>query len=471
MQATQTKSENLTRHFEVMVPATEIEGYLTKRVAELTKTVRMQGFRPGKVPHSLIIKRYGQSLIGEVLDKVISETSSGIISEHGLKPALQPTVQITSYIQGGDLKYNLLLEILPEIKPLSIDGKTLKKYVVKVTPEKLKEDLLELLQDFKNTEVITKARAVKAGDTVTIDFDGKIAKGAKIPGGAGKNYRLKIGSNTFIPGFEDQIIGAKIAEKIKVTVPFPKDYHEKTLAGKNAEFDVVVHEIREDVPLELNDTLAKNLGFPGIEELNKSIQSRLEDQYADLSRTRLKRSLLDLLSDMHTFAIPQGMVQMEFKNIWDQFLEETRKDTSRKSPELTPAEEKKFKAEYEKIAERRVKLGLLISEIGKEANVIVNASEINQSLSQIAKNFPGKEREVMNFYRRHPDALAGVRAPIFEEKVVDYLLSKIKVTEEEVTEEVLLEELNDMTPWEEAGAEDVATEETKMKKVAKAKKA
>ena len=213
------------------------------------------------------------------------------------------------------------------------------------------------------------------------------------------------------------------------------------------------------------------MGFPGIEELNKSIQSRLEDQYADLSRTRLKRSLLDLLSDMHTFAIPQGMVQMEFKNIWDQFLEETRKDTSRKSPELTPAEEKKFKAEYEKIAERRVKLGLLISEIGKEANVIVNASEINQSLSQIAKNFPGKEREVMNFYRRHPDALAGVRAPIFEEKVVDYLLSKIKVTEEEVTEEVLLEELNDMTPWEEAGAEDVATEETKMKKVAKAKKA
>ena len=441
MQVNQIKSENLVRNFEVIVPANEIDGYLSKRVNELSKTMKIQGFRPGKVPASLVLKRYGSSLIGEVLDKVIATTSSQVIKDYDLRPALQPTVQINSYVQGGDLNYKLLLEILPIIEPISVEGKEIIKYVVKVTEDKLDEDLLELLKDFKNTKKVESGRSSQKEDTIIIDFDGKI-KGAKIPGGAGKNYKLVLGSNTFIPGFEDQLIGKNVGEAVTISVKFPENYHEAYLAGKDADFDVTVHEIREPAPLKVDDNLAENLGFPNAENLKSAIKKRLEDQYEELSKTRLKRSLLDLLSSMHNFEIPEGMVQMEFKNIWEQLLEEIKKDETRKSPELAPEEETQMKDEYARIAERRVRLGLLLSEIGKRQNIVVNSNEVNQSLQDIQKRFPGQEKEINTFYRKHPEALAGIRAPIFEEKVVDILLSSMKIITQEISEEKLLEELN-----------------------------
>ncbi len=441
MQINKIKSENLVLHFEVIVPANEIEGHLSKRVSELSKTMKIQGFRPGKVPSSLVLKRYGSSLIGEVLDRVISSTSSQIIREHELRPALQPTVQITSYVQGGDLTYKLLLELLPEVEPVSVEGKEITKYVVKVTEDKLEEDLLELLKDFKNTQKVESGRPSQKDDTVIIDFDGKI-KGVKIQGGSGKDYKLVLGSNTFIPGFEDQLIGKNIGEHIKVSVKFPENYHEASLAGKDADFEVTLHEIREPAPLKVDDNLAHNLGFPDAAGLKSSIRTRLEAQYEELSRTRLKRSLLDLLAGIHNFEIPEGMVQMEFKNIWEQLLEEVKKDDTRESPELTAEEEVEMKEEYGKIAQRRVRLGLLLSEIGKRQNVVVNANEVGQSLQEIQGRFPGQEKEIAAFYRKHPEALAGIRAPIFEEKVIDVLLASMKIVTEEVTEEKLLEELN-----------------------------
>jgi trigger factor len=441
MQVKKIKSENLVRHFEVVVPAGDIEGHLAMRVSELSKNMKVQGFRPGKVPPSLVIKRYGSSIIGEVLDKVIANSSSQVIKDNNLKPALQPTVQITSYLQGGDLKYNLLLEILPEIEPVPVKDKEIIKYVVKVTEEKLEEDLLELLKDFKNTQKVESDRLSQAEDTLILDFDGKI-KGAKIPGGSGKNYKLTLGSNTFIPGFEDQLLGKKSGENVKVSVKFPENYHETTLAGKDADFDVTIHEIREPAPLKLDDNLAINLGFPDAAALKESIKTRLEAQYEELSRTRLKRSLLDLLYQLHAFEIPDGMVQMEFKNIWEQLLEEIKKDETRESPDLSTEEEVELKEEYLKIAERRVRLGLLLSEIGKRENVVVTNNEINSSLVDIQKRFPGQEKDIASFYRKHPEALSAIRAPIFEEKVVDVLLASMKITTEEVSEEKLLEEIN-----------------------------
>ncbi len=468
MQVNQVKSENLSRHFEVVVPAGDIEGHLAKRVSELTKTMKVQGFRPGKVPSSLVLKRYGTSLIGEVLDRVISQTSSKIITDNTLRPALQPTVQITSYIQGGDLKYNLLLEILPEVTPVSVEGKEIVKFVVPVTEDKLEEDLLELLKDFKNTKTVNPARPSQKDDTIIMDYEGK-TKSGKIPGGAGKGYKLVLGSNTFIPGFEDQLIGKNVGEYVKVSLRFPDEYHEASLAGKEADFDVTIHEIKEPAELKIDDNLAVNLGFSDAAALKTSIKERLEAQYEELSRTRLKRSLLDLLAELHDFDIPEGMVQMEFKNIWEQLLEEIKKDETRQSPELSEEEEKKLRPEYEKIAQRRVRLGLLLSEIGKQENVTVNTKEISASLSQIASRFPGQEKEIEAFYRKHPEALAGIRAPIFEEKVVDILLSKMNLKTQEVTEEQLLEDINSpLSEEEETAANESAP---KSEKKTKAKKA
>lgn len=467
MQVNQVKSESLSRHFEVVVPAGDIEGHLAKRVSELTKTMKVQGFRPGKVPSSLVLKRYGTSLIGEVLDRVISQTSSKIITDNSLRPALQPTVQITSYIQGGDLKYNLLLEILPEVTPIAIDGKEIVKFVVPVTEDKLEEDLLELLKDFKNTKPVNPARPSKKDDTVIMDYEGR-TKAGKIPGGAGKGYKLVLGSNTFIPGFEDQLIGKNAGEYVKVSLKFPDEYHESSLAGKEADFDVTIHEIKEPAELKIDDNLAVNLGFSDAAALKSSIKERLEAQYEELSRTRLKRSLLDMLAELHDFEIPEGMVQMEFKNIWEQLLEEMKKDETRESPELSEEEEKKLRPEYEKIAQRRVRLGLLLSEIGRQENVTVNSREISTSLSQIASRFPGQEKEIEAFYRKHPEALAGIRAPIFEEKVVDILIAKMNLKTQEVTEEQLLEDINSPLSEEETAQEEAAA---KSEKKTKAKKA
>lgn len=436
MQVVETKNEGLLREYTITLKAEEIEEKVDFRLEDLRKTVNIPGFRPGKAPTALLKQRFGKNVMGEVLEQAVSESSRQAIEDNTLRPAMQPNIEITKFEEGKDLEYTMAIEVMPEIQPMDFSTIELERLVAKADEKEVDEAIERLAQQYRQSEPIKRARKARKGDVLVIDFKGMI-DGDAFEGGSGEGHHLELGSDQFIPGFEDKLIGVKAGESVSVPVSFPDDYGAKTLAGKDAVFEVDVKEIREYADTVIDDEFAKTLGQESLEALRKSIRERLEQDYASLSRERLKRDLLDVLEKGHEFEVPPGMVDAEFESIWSQY-EEARKQEGFEDDDEGKSDDE-LKEEYRKIAVRRVQLGLLLTEVGNKNEVEVSAEELNRALFTEAQKYPGREKEFIEIYRNSPEAMASLRAPIFEEKVVDFILELAKVTDREVSIEELLQ--------------------------------
>lgn len=435
MQVTETKSEGLSREFKIAVPAAEIDERIDARLKDIAGQAQMPGFRPGKVPVSLLKKRYGDAVRGEVLEQTVNTSSQRMVSEQGIRPAGQPKIEVTTFEEGSDLEFTMTLDVMPDIEPIDFSKITLEKMVVKVDDKDVDEQLERLADMHKESQPISGNRAAKKGDVLVIDFVGKIDDKA-FDGGSAEGYNLELGSGSFIPGFEDQLIGVKAGDEKEIKVTFPEEYGAEELAGKDAVFECKVHEIREPVAVPIDDELAKKMGKDSLDDLKQAMAEERGREYGEMTRMHLKRSLLDQLSDIAEFDIPPGLLEDEFNSIWEQFQQE--KEQGNLDEEEAAKSDDEHKQELQEIAERRVRLGLLLSEIGRTNEIQVGQDEINRALFQAAQRYPGQEQQVIEFYRSNPEAMQQLSGPLYEDKVVDYILELAKVTEKSVTLDELL---------------------------------
>jgi trigger factor len=438
MQVTETVAEGLKREFTVVIPAQSFKERIETRLKDRQRSMRLPGFRPGKVPMVLVAKHWRQQVTGEELQSTIGDSSAQIVSDRGLRPAGQPKIEITNFSDDADLEYKMALELLPEIEPMDLSQLELTRTQVEVPDAEIDQALQRLATDQAKSEPVAEPRPAAKDDVVVADFVGRI-DGVEFEGGKAEGHYIRIGSNQLIPGFEDQLVGALPGEKREVKVTFPADYPRRELADKQAVFDVEVKELRQLLPAAIDDELAKSLGLDSLEALRQRVREQLEGEYGAATRTRLKRQLLDKLAENHNFEMPPGMVEAEFQQIWSQV--EADRQAGRTDPDDKDKSEDELKAEYRAIAERRVKLGLLLSEIGRRSQVEVKQDELGRAIMAEARRYPGQERKVIDFYQNNPDALARVRAPLYEDKVVDYILDTAKVTEHKISPEQFAEEL------------------------------
>ena len=455
MQITETSSEGLKHEFKVIVAADDIAKRVETRLQELGRQVRLPGFRPGKVPLSVLRQRYGSSVMGEVLDRAVKDCSSAAMHEHKLRPALQPKVEIVSFNEGKDLEYRLAVEVLPEFVPMNFAELKLERLRPEVADSEVDQALERIARQQRKNEPVD--RAAQTGDIVVIDFTGSI-DGKEFPGGSAKNHRLELGLGQFIPGFEDQLAGARPGEQRTIGVTFPADYGVTDLAGKAASFAVEVRDVREIKPQPIDESLAEAVGMENLAALRDAVRLQIERDYAGIAHQRLKRQLLDRLAERHEFLVPQGMVDIELDVIWKQFEAEREraKQQGVADPDAGKSDEE-IKAEYRAIAERRVRLGLLLSEVGRSNNIQVTQEEINRALTEEARRFPGQERQVIEYYRNQPGAIDTLRAPVFENKVIDFILEIAEVADRPVPISELLKE-EDEEEETAAPAEDNAAE-------------
>jgi trigger factor len=434
MQITEKNAQGLKREYNVVIAASTIEERMNERLVEVGKQVSLPGFRPGKAPMNLLKKRFGQSVMGEVLDKAINDTAQSVITEKSLKPAMQPKIELVNFAEGKDLEFDVKVEVLPEIQSPDFKKIELEKWTAKVAEDAVQKSLQNMADANRSTKVVAESRKAKKGDVVVIDFVGKIDDVA-FEGGTGFDTKLELGSGQFIPGFEDQLIGVIAGDRAVVNVTFPKDYGASELAGKDAVFTVTVKEIREYEDAKLDDEFAKKLGVESLTVLQSQTRELMQNNYDRVSRLRLKRNLLDKLSEIETFPVPEGMVDAEFDAIWRQI--EQAKASNQLDAEDAKKSDEELRKEYRAIAERRVRLGLLLSDVGQKNNITVTPEELGRAVMEQATRFRGQEQAVVNYYKNTPEALESLRAPVFEDKVVDFILELAKVT----TKEVSIEEL------------------------------
>ena len=439
MECTET-SDGLSRMYKVKVPASELKARLDARIEEIRPQMRLKGFRPGKVPASHVRKMFGQSLMGEVIEAVMKETSEKAITDADVRPASQPDMHMESdmekVIEGEeDLAYHMHVDIMPDFEPADMSGITIKKPVAEVDDAQLEETLDQVAENNMKYEPRGKTAKAKDGDAVVIDFVGKI-DGEPFEGGAAEGHTLVLGSGSFIPGFEEQLVGTKTGEQKDVEVTFPEQYQAEHLAGKAAVFEVKVNEVRAPKKPDIDEEFAKGLGIDSLEELKTMLKTQLQQELDNASRAKAKRHLLDALDEKHDFELPPKMVDMEFDQIWQQLQSEM--DAGRISDEDKEKSEDELKEEYRKIAERRVRLGLVLAEIGRIQEIKISEQEVQQALIREAQRYPGQERQVLEFFQKNEGAMAQLRAPIYEDKVVDHLLETVKVKEEKVSREELL---------------------------------
>ncbi len=461
MQITETKNEGLKREFKIAVPFAEIETSVAERLKEISRTAKLPGFRPGKVPVSLLKKKYGPSIMGEVLEKKIDETATKVMSERNLRASMRPDIKVTSFEDGCDLEYTMSIEVIPEIEVIDLAKIKLQRLICDVDEKYVDEILGRISSEQKSSAPVADSRKSKSGDTLVIDFVGSI-DGKEFQGGKGEDYSLELGSGSFIPGFEDQLIGVTVGDDVEVKVSFPDNYGADELAGKDSLFKVHVKELREPTPTEMNDELAHKFGMGSVDELKKSIGDERQRVLKEASRQKLKRSLLDLLAEKHDFDVPEGMRKRESDSIWKQFDESRKADPESISPEDADKTDDQLKKEFEVLSERRVRLGLLLSDIGRINGIEVSSDDINKALTEESSRYPGQEKAVMDYYRNSQEAMDSMIAPLYEDKVVDFITEMANVTDKKVSAEELLKEPEE-TPAK-------ATTKAKPKKKAAAKK-
>jgi trigger factor len=430
MQVTETNTDGLKHEFKIVIPAGDIAARIDRRLTEIGRQARLPGFRPGKAPMSVLKTRFLPHVRGEVVQDAVNEGADEALKGRNLRPALQPKVEITAFDEGKDLEYTLAIEALPEIEPMDFGTIALERWKPEIPDSEIDQALERLARRQRRDEPVE--RPAETGDLVVIDFKGEV-DGNEFPGGSATGYRLELGSGGFIPGFEDQLVGARPGEERAVEVTFPGDYGVADLAGKAAKFAVKVTEVRAFQQQPIDDTLATTLGMENLAELRQMVRDQSEREYSGVARQRLKRQLLDQLASHHDFPVPPGMVEGEFETIWKQY--EAQRERAKRSGVTDYNEGKSdddVRAEFHRMAERRVRLGLLLSEVAKRHNISVTQDEINQALVAEARRFPGQERRVVEYYRNEPRAIDGLRAPILEDKVVDHILGSANVSERTV---------------------------------------
>ncbi len=441
MQITETVADGLKREFEVVVPAAELDQRLVERLSTMKAEVRLKGFRPGKVPISHLRRLYGRSAMAEIVQSVLAEVARDTLEKRGEKAAMQPDFKLpedeglANKVLAGDadLTYTMAVDVLPKIELADFKKFAVERMTAKVTDAALDERVNKLAESARS--YTTKLGAAAVGDQVTISYLGKI-DGEVFEGGSDDNAVVKIGDGRFIPGFAEQLVGVKTDDRKTITVTFPTDYQAAQHAGKEAVFEVEVKAVAEPDDLEIDDSLAERLGLESLDALKDAVRQQIKAQYEQAARQKLKRKLLDQLEESHDFELPPGLVDQEFDTIWRQVSDELANSSKTFADEDTTEEE--ARQEYRKIAARRVRLGLVMSEIGEANTIEVTEEEVQRALSAQLRQFPGREQALMDYYRNNPDAVVGLRAPIFEEKVVDYLLELVAVTEREVPPEELL---------------------------------
>jgi trigger factor len=524
MNVTEISAEGLKREFTITIPAGEVEEQVSRRLGELAQTVRIPGFRPGKVPVPLLRKRYGAAVRGEVLESAVQDSSAEAMRERNLRPALPPRVEIVSSDEGADFEYKMSIELLPDLPEPDFAALGLERLIAEVPDEDVDKAVARLAESQRKTEPVE--RPAESGDILVADVVGRVGD-EEIPGSRGEGREIELGAEGLLPGFTEQLQGVAAGERRNVKVTFPPDYANPDLAGKEGVFEVAVKQVRHRLPAKIDDELAQAAGLDSLAELRQEVRQRMQRDLDNVARQRLKQALLDKLAEQYDFPVPPGMVEMEFNRIWEQYEtekavrrgiaaraaaraaaagegpldaaavvapEETALEgSSDRAPataeaekpepaEETPAthhaiphpgaadepidaaavvapeetalegaadaepaaapqaeeDEEKARAEFQRIAERRVRLGLLLAEIGRNNNITVSQEELNQALTQEARRHPGYERQVIDYYRKNPDALNELRAPIFEEKVVDFIVEMAKPGERKVTPQQLM---------------------------------
>ena len=434
-QVQETVTEGLKRELVIKVPQDIVNANWTKRLEEIGKKAKLPGFRPGKIPMPILKQNYGAGARSEALDETVSEVMSQTLSERKLRPALQPRIELVSFGEDKDLEFKVTWEILPDVKPADFSKIALERPVAEVEEKSIEEAVARIAKAFRKPEAITDNRAAIMGDVLVINFDGTVDGEAR-PGMKGSDHKLELGTKSFIDTFEEQLVGSKIGDKKTIKVTFPADYHAADLSGKAAEFAVEIKEILAHKPLEMNDALAKEVGLPSMEKLRERIKDDLANGYTRASRNIAKRALMDKLAETHSFDVPAGLIEAEFTNIWGQVQD--AKTQNKLPPEDKNKSDDELKKDYRSIAERRVRLGLLLAEVAQQQKIGVSQEELRKALMDEMRRFPGQEKAVMDYYTKTQGALDRMRAPILEEKVTDYILSQAKVTDKKISADELL---------------------------------
>jgi trigger factor len=446
MEITETVNQPLRREFKITVGVRDLDEKLNSRLEGMKGQVTLKGFRPGKVPVAHLRKTFGKSMMGEIVQEAVAEYSQKAVEERSLRPAMSPQIQMVSPFEqvlagSEDLVFTMGIDLMPDFKLAELSTISLVRPTTEVSDENVMESLKRLASQQRTYEPKGDEAPAQDGDQLLIDFVGKIDS-VPFEGGTAENAELVIGSGSFIPGFEDQLKGAKAGDAKLVAVTFPTDYPSANLAGKSAEFDVTVKEVRRGLEAEVDDSLATKLGLESLDKLRDAASAQLTAEYARASRAHLKRALLDALDASHSFELPPGMVDAEFKQIWAQVEQDIK--SGNMAEEDKSKSEDELKEEFRRIAERRVRLGLVLSEFGRVNKVEVTQEELNRAVVAQARQYPGQEKRIFEIYRNNPDAVAQLRAPIFEDKVVDFLSGQVKITDKQVSREDLFKDPDDL---------------------------
>jgi trigger factor len=439
MQITETANQELRREYKVVIPQGDLETKLTARIEEMKPRMQLKGFRPGKAPSSHLKKTFGKQIMGEIVEQAVNEGSQKAVTDNALKPAFPPRVEPIGEIQQvvdgkSDLEFTVKVDLMPDFEVADVSKMKVEKLVADVTDADVEEAVTKLAEQTRSFSPREANEKAHDGDSVKMDFVGRV-DGEEFPGGKAEDFNLVLGSNQLIPGFEEQLVGAKAGDTLDVKVTFPADYPEAKLAGKDSVFAVTVKEVSKPAPVEVNDEMAAKLGMDSLAALKERVREQLKTDYARAGRMHLKRRILDALDSEHSFSLPPTMVEGEFDAIWRAVQAELEREG--KKPEDEGKTEEELKKEYHDIAERRVRLGLVLAKLGEQNGITIAPDEINRAIAARARQFPGQEQQVFQFYSTNQQAQAEIRAPIFEEKVVDFIGELAHVTEKKVDRETL----------------------------------
>lgn len=471
MQVTETLNEGLKREIKIVVPARDLEEKLNERLDHTKGKIKLNGFRPGKVPAGYLRKMYGKSFMAEILNEIVSDAPRSILADRGERSAMQPQIDIDEdekILDGtADFVFSVKYEVLPKFEIKDFEHIEITREIAAIPEQEIDDQVKRVLSSTRNYSL--KDGPAEEGDRVTIDYFGKLA-GVPFEGGAGNDAQLILGSKQFIPGFEEQLVGAKAGDRKIISVKFPDNYSAVHLAGRDAEFDITVKAVSQSDEFKIDDEAAQKVGLESLERLREVVRGQIESQYGSMTRQKIKRQILDALDADYDFEIPEGLVEIEFNNIWAQVNDDLKK--AGRSFEDEGVTEEQAREEYRVLAQRRVRLGLVLSEIGMNVGVTVSEDELKAAVFDQVRQYPGQEKEIMDFFRNTPEAVANLRAPIFEEKVIDHLLARIKVIDKEVTVEELMKEYDELDLTEKkptkkkTAAKEKATEKVPAKKKA-----
>lgn len=442
MQVTEITNEGLKREFAILVPRADLDAKVDGKLLEIKDKVQLKGFRPGKVPMAHMKKTYGKSVMGEIVDEAINAATQSTVTDRNLRPAQPPRVELTAVAEDvlagkTDLTFNVTVDVMPEFTP--IDPATLKltRLTAEVPAEDIDKALARMADQQRTFTAKGEGAAAETGDQLKIDFEGRI-DGVAFDGGKADDFAIVLGSGMFIPGFEDQLVGVRAGDTREVNVSFPENYTSPDLAGKAAVFTVTVQDMLAADAVEIDDAFAAKMGIESLDKLKELIRDQMSVDYNRASRTHIKRHLLDALDKAHDFPLPQGMVDAEFEAIWKAVLGELERE--KKTFEDEGKTEDELKDEYKKIAERRVRLGLVLAEVGRLNSLDLTQDELGRAVAAEARRYPGQEQQVFEFYQKNPQALAQIRAPLYEDKVVDFIVAMAEVTDQSVTREELFKD-------------------------------